>query len=224
MERNMPLDAARGLAVFLMMVFHLAADLEDFFGCATGYRYGYWQALRYFTVILFISVSGWTAGANTSGRVRRGAFRTLAGALTVSVSTYIFLGENYVRFGILHFLSCALFLAPLLRGRKDFFLFLLAGFSAAAGWRAAGIKADTSFLLPFGVMPGGFYSVDYYPLFPWLAVFIAGLAAGRRFAPLKARPCSSLAVKASAFLGRRAFFIYLAHQPLFLLCLYAMMG
>ncbi|MDR3349517.1 MAG: DUF1624 domain-containing protein [Acidaminococcales bacterium] len=224
MGRNMPLDAARGLAVFLMLIFHLAVDLEDFFGLATGYGYGWWQALRYFTAMLFISVSGWTAGAGAKGRARRGAFRTLAGALLVSAATYIFLGESYVRFGILHFLSCALFLVPLLRGQSDFSLFLLAAFSAAAGWLLPGINTDAAFLLPLGAMPRGFYSVDYYPLFPWLAVFIAGLSAGRRHAPLKARPCGNFAVKAAAFLGKRSLFIYLAHQPLFLLCLYALMG
>jgi uncharacterized membrane protein len=218
----MPLDAARGLAVLLMMIFHLAVDLEDFFGCATGYRYGSWQALRYFTVVLFISVSGWTAGANANGRVRRGALKALSGALLVSAATYIFLGEGYVRFGILHFLGCALLLAPFLRERSNFFLFLLSVFSLLLG--APEISADTSLLLPFGVLPHGFYSADYYPLFPWLSVFVAGLAAGRRSAPLKARPCGNFAVKAAAFLGRRAFLIYLAHQPLFLLCLYAIMG
>ncbi|MDR2006284.1 MAG: DUF1624 domain-containing protein [Acidaminococcales bacterium] len=224
MGRNMPLDAARGLAVFLMLIFHLAVDLEDFFGCPTGYRHGWWQALRYFTVMLFIGVSGWTAGANTNGRARRGAFRALAGALLVSAATYSFLGESYVRFGILHFLSCALFLAPLLRGQSDFSLFLAAAFSVAAGWLAPGINTGAAYLLPFGVTPQGFHSVDYYPLFPWLAAFIAGLAAGRRRAPLKARPCGNPAVRAAAFLGKRSLFIYLAHQPLFLLFLYAMMG
>jgi uncharacterized membrane protein len=67
-KRQLSLDALRGLAVILMFVFHLAVDLEDFFGFAIGYRQGLWRALNYLIVFLFLLVAGFAVGSGLNRR------------------------------------------------------------------------------------------------------------------------------------------------------------
>ncbi|MDR2771092.1 MAG: DUF1624 domain-containing protein, partial [Clostridiales Family XIII bacterium] len=71
----------------------------------------------------------------------------------------------------------------------------------------------TSWLFPFGFRSAGFYSADYFPLFPYLFVFLAGSAAGTlvKHLPAAARRAH---IRPLAYLGRHSLLIYLLHQPI----------
>ena len=221
MVRNDLIDALRGLAVIGMLIFHLAVDLEDFFGYPLGYQQFRWQALRYCTVLLFISISGYTAGSGLNRHITRNAGKVAVGALVVTATTYVFFGDSYVRFGILHFLACALFASPVLLKIGECRSLLLALISLIAGCFFSMVTVESSVFLPFGLVPADFVSIDYYPLFPWLAIFIAGLATGRRFGNLPGNPGP---LRPVAWIGRRSLLIYLLHQPILLLFLYIVLS
>ena len=104
------------------------------------------------------------------------------------------------------------------------------GMAAAAAWLAAAVACAAlgaafrgrtttfPFLFPLGLEPVGFATYDYYPLFPWLAVFFAGVAAGRALLHGSAGKKIAEAREPAAFralgaFGRRAFIFYFAHQP-----------
>ncbi len=222
-ERSLNIDAARGLAVILMFVFHLAVDLEDFYGYQIGYGYGLWLVLNVFIAVLFIGISGWTVGAGLNKKPVKQGMIVLAAAALVSVATYFFNEINYVRFGILHLLGCALLLSPVFLRLNNVLLFLAVCLVLVGSVVFTGLSVTSSRLLPFGVMPEGFVSIDYYPLLPWLAIFILGLLGGRCLG-VGNNPEPGRLVKGVGFFGRYALFLYLLHQPVFLLVLYVIVG
>jgi uncharacterized membrane protein len=96
---------------------------------------------------------------------------------------------------------------------------LLAGAALAAGLALAdGASSDLPGLLVLGVPPTE-AGVDWYPLLPWLAPALLGLAAGRALYPGGRRGAwgSRLPTPPRARLigvaGRHALPIYLVHQP-----------
>ena len=222
-KRYLLLDALRGLAVLLMLVFHLAVDLEDFFGFAVGYRHGGWKVLNYIIVLLFLLISGYAAGAGLNRHSLKNGVKLFAAAILVTAATYFFDSASYVRFGILHLLACAMLLTPFFLARSSAFLAFLAVIFLVLGYFATFFSVQTNLLLPFGIMPETFYSIDYYPLLPWLAIFICGILLGRRV-ELPLLEEGSVIWEGLAFLGRQALFIYLIHQPLFLLFLTLLLG
>ncbi len=221
-RRALFLDALRGLAVLMMIVFHLAVDLEDFYDWPIGYRAGAWEVFRILIVTLFLGVSGWAAGAGLAKRHTRSGLKLLAAAILVSAATYVFDRESYVRFGILHFIAVATLLLPFFDRLPDGLLVVLAAGAVAAGRYFSALSVDTPWLLPLGIVPRGFSSMDYYPLLPWLALFIAGILAGRRLGVPDMR--KGRLTEGLACVGRYSLFIYLVHQPLLLLSLQWLAG
>ena len=67
---------------------------------------------------------------------------------------------------------------------------------------------------PLGVITPGFYSADYFPIFPWMFVFFAGASIGLwavrgKFPAFMAKS----RLRPLAFVGRHALLIYILHQP-----------
>ena len=94
----------------------------------------------------------------------------------VTAATWLYLGEGFIIFGILHLIGVSVMLSPLFfRFRKYNLItgsvFILAGFFLNGVY-------GPSWLLPFGIHPAGFTSVDYTPLFPWFGVVLVGVGIG----------------------------------------------
>jgi uncharacterized membrane protein len=97
---------------------------------------------------------------------------------------------------------------------------ILAGVVLLAGMELLlGPRSDVPGLLVLGVEPEGGAGVDWYPLLPWLAPALVGLAVGRALYPGGVRgpwgarlPTPPWAREVGA-LGRHALPIYLVHQP-----------
>ena len=79
------------------------------------------------------------------------------------------------------------------------------------------IDAGTGLLLPLGIQYDGFISVDYYPLVPYLAAYIAGIIAYKIYYYRKQSLFSfSLEHKFITAISRNSLWIYLLHQPVLL--------
>lgn len=218
-------DALRGLAVAQMIVYHLLYDLS-YFGWLKLRMFvdQPWTGWRTLIVSQFLLLVGVSLVLRTSFKPGLGDFlqrwaEVAGAALLVSAGSWLVFGPRFIWFGILHFIAASLLLArPLVRlGLWNFALAAL----ALAAWAA---YADPRFnATPANVI--GFVTQkpsteDYVPLFPWIAVVLAGIGLGTLWqraswripaalAPLNERPPRLLVL-----LGTWALTVYLVHQPL----------
>ncbi len=236
-ERLWEVDAARTLAIAMMIAYHAAYDVDllapevdiDPFG-------GGWRALQVATGSSFLFVVG-VSLAISNGRARsrglaglplyrrhlRRASQVAAAALLVSAATRVALGDDYVRFGILHCIAAAMLIGPLLTRLGWLNVPLGAAVLATGLALKEGPASDVPGLLVLGVPPAGGAGVDWYPLAPWLAPVLFGLAAGLALYPGGRRGAWGARLPdpaASRFIGvpgRHALPIYLVHQPVLIL-------
>ena len=121
-------DAARTAAIAMMVVYHVGYDVS-LFGPSVDIDpfSGGWRALQLACGSSFLFVVGVSlAISNARGRARglagwplyrrhlRRAGEVAAAALLVTLVTWIALGDDYVRFGILHCIAVAMVVGPLL--------------------------------------------------------------------------------------------------------------
>ena len=231
-RRNATVDAVRGGAFLLMVVYHAAWD-ADFLGLldldldAPG-----WRALRWLTLALFLGLVGISLDLAAARGLDRGTvLKRLAlvggAALLVSAASAIYFPEGVITFGVLHCIAVAGVLAlPFLR--------LPTMPVAATGLvvLALGVFSDPAFASPWlnwiGFADPPPPARDYVPLVPWFGVVLLGLALGRQLAARWRAPTTAHgAGRALAFAGRNSLALYLVHQPVIygsLLGLAALLG
>ncbi len=210
------IDVLRATAIILMILFHLVYDLREFAGVNIDYRSPFWFVIGRTSALLFIFISGLSSGfARSPGR--RG-LKVLFFGMVITFVTYLFLKDEYVRFGILHLLGVAMLLSPLLLRLSSWMLGMLAALSAILGFWFKKQVLAMPFLLPFGLVYDGFTTIDYYPLFPYLAVTILGVLVYRHCYARRKEPLFSFHLKSEPikWLSRNSLAVYLVHQPLLL--------
>ena len=81
-------------------------------------------------------------------------------------------------------------------------------------------------LLWLGFIPSGFYTFDYFPIFPWFGIFLIGIffcnllyANGKRTFRIPDLSGNRI-IKFLSLLGRKSLYIYLLHQPIIFAFLY----
>ena len=173
------LDALRVIALGLMVAFHLAYDLQEYAGIKVDYTAPGWWIAGKASALLFIFVSGLCATFSRAPAKR--GLRLLGCGTLITAATYVLFPASYVRFGILHFLGTAMLLSVLWRRLSDRTIVSLALLSLGAGLIGRTIAVGTSLLVPLGLTYPGFASLDYYPLFPYLAVSLLGTLTARAF-------------------------------------------
>ena len=218
--RHGEIDILRAVAIVLMVIFHFVYDLTEFSAVNIDYQWPFWFSIGKASALIFIFISGLSSGFSRSP-VRRG-LKVLSYGMVITVVTYLIMKDQYIRFGILHFIGVAMILSPLLFRLPSWSLWGLASASAILGFWFKQQVLKTSLLLPFGLMYNGFSSMDYYPLFPYLAVTLLGILAyrylyARRTEALFSYELNSKSIK---WLSRNSLGIYLLHQPLLLLIFY----
>lgn len=196
-----------------MVIFHIVYDLNEFVDINIDYQNGFWYWEGKVSALLFIFLAGISCGYSKNN-VKRG-IKVLAFAMVITFITYILFREQYVRFGILHFLGISMLLFPLLKRINNLFLFTSAMVIALAAAPLKSVLADTSLLLPLGVMYRGFTSVDYYPLSPYLSMFILGILAYKLYY-YKKRSLFKFSYQNEyiSMISKNSLMIYLLHQPI----------
>jgi uncharacterized membrane protein len=222
----------------MMVVYHLMYDLDYFGGYDIDSTSGFWARFADTTagtflflvgVSLAISYSRASAsrpGLSLFGKYLLRGIRILAYGMALTVVFLVF-GMGVVAFGILHLIGVSIILAyPLLRYRYVNLFLGLSIIAVGVYIRIEGLSSETSWLLPFGVVPENLVMPDYRPLLPWFGVVLLGLFAGNVVYGDGKRP-ALFAGKAPAAarpllpLGRNSLFIYLIHQPILILLLAA---
>lgn len=202
-----------------MVLFHLIVDLNDFFGYSLNYMSGFWYYEGKLSAILFMTVAGISSTLHRA-QLKQGSI-VLAWGMLITAVTYLYNPETYVRFGILHLLGTSMLLFRSIR-HLSYRILLAAGLAIiAAGQWLSVLAASTVLLLPFGITPPGFVSIDYYPLLPWSGLFFCGAALGKILYREKRSLLPPFRGTGSiARLGRHSLLIYLTHQPILLALLF----
>jgi len=215
-KRLMEIDALRGLAVGLMVLYHLAFD--GWFMEVWNLNMGQWwieaggMFVR-FTFLILVGVSVVLSSRDFKGQLKRGAL-VFAGGMLMTLGSFIFVRDYTIWFGILHMIGVSIPIVYLFKGRP-----WLASFMAllivALFIMINGAMLDTPWLVWLGFPYLGFASLDYFPLIPWLALPLFGISIGHWvYGKRKPTPLKLLAeVPGLTWMGQRAFAIYLIHQP-----------
>lgn len=236
-QRIPALDFLRGAAVILMVLYHIVFIFGEYFGFS-GFRSLFLSIERFappFIATLFISVSA-VSSHLSKNNIKRG-IKLLCVALLISFVSIILLprigiNDLGIKFGILHFLSIAMLLSPLLISlvKKmpayigipvSVILFAFTanikrrylGFEGILEVRLPEIILNIKYLFPLGICYKGFSSADYYPLLPWIFIYIIGLWLAKAVfsCELSERSYKSLFWPLE-FIGRHALIIYLVHM------------
>lgn len=215
-DRVALVDAWRGAACLCMIAYHLLFDLCQF-GFVPWVFFDNTPMLFFERAIAysFILCAGISCRFSR-GNIRRAVICAGAGLLVAAGS---YLVSAPIRFGILQFLSVAMFLYGLLekRLRLDYDAVPIACFVLyiAAAWITARVQVNVRWLFWLGLRYDGFVSYDYFPLLPYIFIFAAGIWLGgyiRRHR--SARSLTAAMPAALTWTGRHTLVIYLVHQPI----------
>ena len=221
MPRYPVLDAARGVAVGLMVGYHFCYDLVWFRLVYFDFQHHwFWLGARAFIVGAFVLISGISLVFATAQGVRRRAWARRWGILAacaaaVTIGSYFAFPQRFIFFGILHFLLAAS-LAGLACLRWDKLNALLGALciGVGIGWQHPWFDHAALQWIGFTTAPPE--TEDYVPFLPWFGVMLWGLFVGRRawfrewLASVKNVP------GALAWTGRHSLAVYMLHQPVLL--------
>ena len=222
-------DAARGVAIVMMVVYHTTYDLEALGGYDIDATSGNGALFADATAGLFLFLVGVSLAisrARTSltgwrlfGKYLARGLRILAYGMILT-GVFLVLDMGVVAFGILHLIGVSIILAyPFLNLRFTNLVLGTLIFATGQYVLAQDLTFTGYWLMPFGVVPEGVMMPDYRPLLPWFGVVLIGLSFGNLVYASGLRP-ASLPEEAPSFagpllvLGRNSLFIYLIHQPI----------
>lgn len=230
-KRFIWLDELRGIALISMLIYHIIFQ-STVVGCA-GIEILYNPVSIFFQLvaqILFISIAGISTYISHNN-FKRG-IKILSCAIIITVVTYIVMPENRILFGILHFLGVAILLYSLILYKAvslptlpmigiNGILFFVLHFTKIGDKIYIFLQTvlddiiAQKWLCFFGLPDRDFISSDYFPIFPWIFLFLFGVFLGKYIKEneekflIDRKPISWL-----AFMGRHTLFIYMIHIPI----------
>lgn len=217
-KRIQSIDALRGISIIGMVIYHFIYDLAVFGGMPRWILYNTASdMLQLYVCSTFILLAGVSSRFSLSN-VKRG-IKVLALALIITLVTYLM--DNIVIFGILHFLGISMVFYGLTEKLWDRINTKLAPVIYIALFICGRIVTDnlnpvsTEGLWIFGFYTQGFFSSDYFPIIPWLFLFLLGtwlgiLVKDRRLP----KWFYSINPKVLPAIGRKSILIYMLHQPI----------
>lgn len=231
-------DALRGVAIVMMVIFHLLWDFWSFQIMPDIVLYaGFWKYFQRACAITFLLLVGvsLTLSYRREMAKNRGqkpgwgkylwrGLRIFAIGMCFTIFGWIS-GFGYVHIGILHLIGLAIVLSyPLLAYRwPNLILWVI--FVIIGGYFLE-IRLDHNWFVYLGLHAPRYYPLDYFPLFPWFGVVLLGVFLGNTFYSRHGRIVylpdwgDLLPIRWLRFLGRHSLIIYVVHQPLLILILY----
>ena len=236
-KRFWEVDALRGAAVVMMILFHLVFDLNYFHVKSFDVYSGFLLRFSELTASMFVLLAGISLSLSRSrsellgienavpSRLFKRGLKIFSIGLGITLVTYLAVGDGFIIFGILHMLGLSIILAyPFLSlGRANALIGLV---FISAGLYLQNLTFPFPWLLWLGFSPEAFYTLDYFPLLPWFGVVLIGIFLGNLLYPGYRRRIdlpdadSLFPVKVMDMLGRNSLSIYLIHQPILITTLF----
>ena len=218
-KRIWEIDFLRAFSIITMILFHIAYDINEFTGIKINVDSGFWFWLGKSSALTFILLSGISSGFSRNS-LKRG-IKVFSLGMVLTAVTYAAVGQEYVRFGILHFLGICMIIYPALTRLPDPLLLILIHISFTAGFIFEKINSSFLFLMPFGIVNTDFYTIDYYPLFPYISFFIIGILYYKKFYK-KSRSIFKFEIRSRYIekISRYSIYIYMLQQPVILLIIF----
>ena len=226
-------DVVRGFSVISMVLFHLCYDLKFITGVDLPWfeppLQDVWRASISWT---FLFVAGCMCPLSRSNARRALQYGLVA--LAIWVVTTIAAVDTPISFGIIYCMAaCTLVAYALQRLRAMPCGYLAAAVLLVAFLALQGLSQGTvlfglvelpsvlygnEWLSWLGLPGPSFASGDYYPLLPYLLIYLVGAALGTRWAQSGYPEWAKRACVAPlSFVGRHALLVYVVHQPVLLL-------
>ena len=226
------LDILRWIAIIMMVLFHLNYSLVNIFSSnVLNFSEIFWFYIWKIAAILFISIAGisfYLAEKKYWKYIYRKYFRYALAlsciALLISICTYLYFPEQYIRFGIIHFFALSFFILPLFI-RFGYMNIILWAWIILS-WLFISEPISNEYLYWLWFIYPGFSSADYYPLIPYFWVILIWYALWYvldRFSGLiifQKKGQKNKLEKALIFSWRKSLLIYLIHQPIILGVIY----
>lgn len=235
------IDALRGVAIIMMVIYHLLWDLYFFAVLPTiALQVGFWRYFQRTTASLFLILVGvslvvsYQRARHANGGQRtpfikffwRGA-QIFGWGMVISLIVRL-AGIGTIDFGVLHLIGFAIIAAyPFLEFRwlniGLWALFYLTGTLLHPG------LVNFPWLIWLGLEPLSYTYLDYFPIIPWFGVVLLGIGLGNLLYADNHRHWRMpdigdwLPLRELQFLGRRSLTIYLVHQPVLFVVLLALL-
>ena len=225
-RRIAAIDAARGVAIVAMVVYHTAFDLSARSLIPVNIlRDPGWIVFARSIASTFLLLVGVGLVLATRNGLRRGPYLRRLGliagaACLVSLVTWWVEPDAFIFFGILHEIALASVLALPFLWLPGVAVAAVAAAVIALPFFYASPVFDWPPLWWVGLSATTPVTVDYVPVFPWFGVVLCGILAGRLMVadfldtPLARWRPADAAGKAAVWAGRWSLVIYLVHQPL----------
>jgi uncharacterized membrane protein len=235
-DRVWEIDMLRGVAIFMMVVYHLLWDLQGLAGYDIDVYTGFWHYWQIATASLFLLLVGVSLTLSYHQSLQRHpdqspfpkillrAAEVFSWGMVVTLVTYLFDPVWYVRFGILHLIGVSMVFGYFfLRFR---WLNLVLGILVMAlGWVVPVVGLDIEALSWLGLdaTPGTVF--DHSPMIPWFGRVLIGIFIGNTLYANGVRQfrlpdlSNWLLVRTLRLMGQNSLLIYLIHQPIMIILL-----
>ena len=239
------IDSIRGITIISMILYHFCWDLVYILGFNLQWFFEREALIWEQSICMsFIVISGFCA-AFSKHTVTRGVKIFILGII-ITIVTSLIIPENVIYFGILTLIGSAMFFTgvfkkalikiPSVLGVVLFFLLFVVTYKTGMGnLQFFGKKLielprflyRNYFTTYLGFKHEGFVSSDYFPIIPWMFLYLCGfyisrivlneIEKGKKFCVLEKR------IPIFDIIGRHALIIYMLHQVVLYLISFVLM-
>lgn len=212
------LDFTRGLACLSMPIFHTVYNLYSVGLIDTKWtKHLFWEIYQVLGLSTFVFVSGAAFTLSTQRgiywqRILKRALKLGAIALVITLATYLIMPDRFIRFGVIHFFTITILLAPFLRSLSKTLIVLGVAIATVGILLPEKGVYPNEWLYITGLMSNRPPSLDYIPLIPWFGVFIMGMWMGHWLPKPTSKTDPTTWMRPVIWLGKHSLAFYLIHQ------------
>lgn len=208
------IDYWKSFAIFAMIIYHFIFDLNFFNLLKIDLSLPLIRFIQLFSGLSFILISGLLFSYNFSTKFPTKRFIVLSlVAFLISITTWIYPNQSYIKFGIIHFLALSTLIGYFTQNLPQTNKLILGSLIILLGFYFQTISTNLPFLFFLNILTPDFSSLDFYPFFPFFGIFLLGQYLSSKlflFNFLNFLPRNSIFEKIS----KHSLLIYLLHQPL----------
>lgn len=220
MKRIKIIDTFRGITIFSMVLFHLFYNINYYWRLSFYDGTIFNRIWQLSIAISFFLISGITSTfLKPKDNIKRGIITSLIG-FSITLITHFFAKEQLIVWGVLNGLGLSMIIGGLVQTKISYKIWPIFFICFILAYKIPqGILENNSFFVYFyqknlfflGFPAYYFTSSDYFPIIPWIFMFLAGLSLGKY---LKMRNYFDFDVEDNIFakIGRHSLIIYISHQ------------